>query len=730
MNTSKGKSADNLTSLLSQKGLVVAAPRIDVIEQRVEKCREDGRPFRILYGETFDEQGNTLDSVKYYLFTSKLAKLIGSKYEIAVEPTILVADLGVFRNYPDQIREMRGYAEDRQDFATNVRETYNGTFEVKLLSDIATTDEFMVRLEKVRDVSRSDDALMQMIIATVPPDRREESAKNGYIYSMEEIATILGIDIKVGPPREQLYDNATNSMLSHFGVDPLLPVYLTQTYPLGMPYSSYINLPIAKYGLTPYKAGSSQLADSRIIIGRTAKEDVVRLINDTEIEPARSKPNPVLDILMTADLARQHMEGQFDSDLANAVYKRYYDKKLDPADLKARTYSELERHILDILPTSSSAVNEYPPAPLVPDINPWGGERLGKEQRSAGFVISDITQEIKEFFGSSTPLFTREIALGHTDFDRIVDAMMYKDNFTMISGFSSSGEFHYGHKVVIDTYNFFRKSAGSGYFAVCDIDAYVSRPDTSISSLETARRYAIDNITDALAMGVPREDIYLQSRQSPDYFTFAFEVSKIIPYTMMENVLGHKDTGKYSAVYLQIADILYPQISGTPAPSLIPVGIDQKPIIRLTKEVANRSKGTYSFIPPSVLYLAHMPSLIDYSEKMSKSKPGSALLLGANQAEFESAIANAITGGRNTKAEQEELGGRPEVCPIYEMHRFNNPSDEFVSVTFEACKAGTLMCGADKAALKESTREALELHRQKREEYAQIATEIVRGATS
>lgn len=45
------------------------------------------------------------------------------------------------------------------------------------------------------------------------------------------------------------------------------------------------------------------------------------------------------------------------------------------------------------------------------------------------------------------------------------------------------------------------------------------------------------------------------------------------------------------------------------------------------------------------------------------------------------------------------------------------PDDTQVSVTFEACRTGELLCGADKTALKEFLRGSIEEHRERREGY-------------
>ena len=294
-------------------------------------------------------------------------------------------------------------------------------------------------------------------------------------------------------------------------------------------------------------------------------------------------------------------------------------------------------------------------------------------------------------------------------------------------GGCDSRRVHYGHKAVINTYNFFRQHSSTGYFVICDLDAYVSRPEASIPNMRTAQEYAVDNITDALALGVPRGDIIVQSNQDRSYYNFTLELSKILPFNLMKGVLGHTDLGKYTSVYLQVADILHPQIKGGPATTLVPVGIDQRPILRLTQEVVDKTKGTYGFVPPSVIYTAHVPSLANYRDKMSKSKPGSALMINSTEAQLNAVVATAVTGGRDTRAEQVKYGGIPEACPVYELYRFNHPDSAFVrDVVHHQCVSGQLLCGADKTMLKDFLRPSMQLHPQKRAEYADMAKEIMR----
>ena len=147
---------DNLTMLLSQKGLVHSAPTIAELATRIEKCKQENRPLKILYGETFDEWGNTVDSMKYYFFTSLLVKELKSRYMVDIKPIILVADLGVYRNCPDQINELKKYADIRKEFIERIKNIYECDYEVEFLSKIATTSEFKDRFNKAVELGKTD----------------------------------------------------------------------------------------------------------------------------------------------------------------------------------------------------------------------------------------------------------------------------------------------------------------------------------------------------------------------------------------------------------------------------------------------------------------------------------------------------------------------------------------------------------------------------------------------
>ena len=335
-----------LVDLLSQKRLVLEHSPVEIILDRVKKREDSSTPLTILYGETFDEKGHAIDSLKYYFFVSMLSKLLSKISRANIRPSILIADLGVYRNYPDEAEKLRKVAEERKQFAEKIKKVYNCFYEVSLMRDIASTSDFEQRLQKVKAVTRANPLILELIERSVPEDRLQMERKRGYIYSFEEVATILGLDIKIGPPRERLYDSIvnTNVFLRKFNVDPLLSIYLYPTYPLGLQYGTYLSSrPIQEFGLTPYKVGSGDMTANRIALGKTSSEKIRTLIENTQISQSPKKPNPVLDLAVIAELARQHLENNF-RDIT--IADKFYSQQLSIRDLKSTTFKNVEEYIL------------------------------------------------------------------------------------------------------------------------------------------------------------------------------------------------------------------------------------------------------------------------------------------------------------------------------------------------------------------------------------------------
>jgi tryptophanyl-tRNA synthetase len=125
-------------------------------------------------------------------------------------------------------------------------------------------------------------------------------------------------------------------------------------------------------------------------------------------------------------------------------------------------------------------------------------------------------------------------------------------------------------------------------------------------------------------------------------------------------------------------------------------------------------QGGYGFMPPASLYHRFMTGLT--GGKMSSSKPDSHIALTEDPEEASKKVMRAVTGGRQSLAEQKKLGGEPDKCTVYELMLFHLSEDEKeLKEIFEECKSGERMCGTCKKEAAERIKAFLTEHQRERE---------------
>lgn len=345
-------------------------------------------------------------------------------------------------------------------------------------------------------------------------------------------------------------------------------------------------------------------------------------------------------------------------------------------------------------------------------------ERLSKE-----FGIEPFESVLPNV---SNPSFymRRGIIFGHRDFGKILDAMDVNDDFAVLSGIKPTGEFHLGTLMTAKEIIYFQQQRAQTFYCIADIEAY---EDNKIP-FERSEKIAVDNIADMLALGLDPEKayIYRQSREKR-VKDLAVILGRPVTLATMKAVYGERRIGLYLSALIQAGDILLPQLEdfGGPKPTVVPVGVDQDPHLRFTRDLAQVFHRKYGFILPSSTYHKLMKGL-DGSPKMSKRQMNYFTLYDKPEAIAER-ISNAFTGGRATIKEQRELGGVPEACPIYEICLFHFiEDDQAIGETYHACKTGKLLCGEHKRQTTDTVLKFVKEHKRKKKRFIAKAREVLR----
>jgi len=403
-------------------------------------------------------------------------------------------------------------------------------------------------------------------------------------------------------------------------------------------------------------------------------------------------------------------------------------------------------------------------------IDPWSSANYQDYARLRDeFGIEEFTEDDWKDLPHPHKLLRRGIVFGHRNFEQVHDAIRKKKPWAILTGLMPSGKMHLGHKMVIDEVIYYQSIGADIFIAVADIEAFATRGLT----LEETKALAVNEyIKNYIALGLKPENchIYLQS-ENQDVKDMAYTLAKKINWSTMVATYGFDGSTNMAHIFsplVQTGDILHVQLEkyGGVRPTLVPVGVDQDPHIRLSRDIAQAHRlynvtvtkdnkigvfvkvdkdveklldnaeeilyklnfkelkriadykaiyiqkakeedipkidellaksetkfGGYGFIQPSSTYHRFITGLT--GDKMSSSKPESAIFLTDPPKIAAKKIMNAKTGGAVSLEAQKKEGGKPDECMVYELFLYHLiEKDKELQEIHTSCKNGQRMCG-------------------------------------
>ncbi len=358
-------------------------------------------------------------------------------------------------------------------------------------------------------------------------------------------------------------------------------------------------------------------------------------------------------------------------------------------------------------------------------IDPWGTTSLLEEdyvRLIKEFGIQELDEKVRQK-AIKNRYIRRKIIFGHRDLQSVFKAVEAQQPWAVMSGIKPSGPFHLGTSTTALEIIEFQKMGGKAYYGIADIETW---EDNGLT-YEESEEFAIDNIADLLALGLdpdPKKAYIWRQSEEPIVKDACFKVSRLVTQNMLNAIYGEKSFGLYLSALVQVGDIVLPQILDGPQPTIVPVGIDQDPHIRLTRDLTRRYYNGF-FLPGATYH--YLLAGIDGSEKMAKRNPNSYFTFNEPLESIERKIMGALTGGRRNKEEQQQLGGEPQKCMIYKilMYHFEEDDDRLTEA-FQDCVRGELMCGDHKKECVEKVLKFIRDHKKKKEKLIDKAKEILK----
>lgn len=349
-------------------------------------------------------------------------------------------------------------------------------------------------------------------------------------------------------------------------------------------------------------------------------------------------------------------------------------------------------------------------------LDPWGNTSVKDYSRlQAEFGIEPLDPLLSRFKNPS-PHISRGIDFGQRDLGRVLDAVDNNKPYAVMSGIKPDGAFHLGNKMTADDMVYFQSLSKKStvYYAIADVEAYA---DNGLSFNETSK-VAVRNVADLLALGLdPDRAVAYKQSEEMRVMRMSTIFSRGVTNNMLRAIYGERQIGLYLSALVQAGDILMPQMEdlGGPKPVLVPVGADQDPHIRLARDLADKYKGDFGFFPPSAIY-HRLELALTGGYKMSKRVPDSGFTLDDSPSAASRRVLTAFTGGRATTEEQRRLGGRADICPVYDLYRFHfAKDDDHVKLVYHECTKGIRLCGECKEEAAGLVKTFLQDHHKKRD---------------
>ena len=187
--------------------------------------------------------------------------------------------------------------------------------------------------------------------------------------------------------------------------------------------------------------------------------------------------------------------------------------------------------------------------------------------------------------------------------------------------------------------------------------------------------------------------------------------------------LSNKDLSTFGFLgypVLQAADIIIYKANG------VPVGVDQVPHVEITREIARRFNYFYGNVfPEPESILTETPKILGIDRrKMSKSY-NNAIYFSASPDEIAAGVSKMLTDPQRARKSDP---GDPDVCNVYEFHKFYSDSKTVDRINQE-CRTAKIGCVECKKIMAQNLIKALEPMREKREYYEarpQLVDDIIK----
>ena len=326
-------------------------------------------------------------------------------------------------------------------------------------------------------------------------------------------------------------------------------------------------------------------------------------------------------------------------------------------------------------------------------------------------ISDEILARIKKNTGEDHFMLRRGVFFSHRELNRVLEDYEKGKKFFLYTGRGPSGHTHIGHLVPWVFAKWLQdKFDVNMYFQLTDDEKFYAKAELT---LEDTRKFAYENALDFIALGFKPKNtkIIINTRNIQTLYPIAAQVAKKINFSNTKGVFGFTNE-------TNIGMIFYTSLQSAPCfiedkPVLIPLGVDQDPHFRITRDVAPKIGKP----KPALIHNIMIPALEGPGGKMSASSENGTVYTTDSPSTVKKKINKyAFSGGQPDVEQHRKLGGNPDVDVSYQYLRiFFEPDDKKLKSIHDDYKSGKMLTGELKGILIEKINSFLEVHQEKRE---------------
>lgn len=352
-------------------------------------------------------------------------------------------------------------------------------------------------------------------------------------------------------------------------------------------------------------------------------------------------------------------------------------------------------------------------------INPYDVQgEINYDRLISEFGIKPIDEKllkrIEKITGEIHPYLRRGIFFAHRDLEKLLNAYDKGEKFFLYTGNGPSGPIHLGHYSIWSFVKWLQdKFDAELWFQFTDDEKFLYKNMT----YEEIQEWTKDNMKDVIAMGFnPKKTHFLiDTKHAGILYPEAIKVAKKITFSTIKSSFGFTDSNNIGSIFytaMQTVPCFLPNILNNKNQyCLIPLGVDQDPHFRISRDVVEK----LGHKKPAIIHAKFLSPLTGTTGKSSSSNNNQAILMTDDAKTVKKKINKyAFSGGKETVEEHRKKGGNVEVDVACQWLKYFEYDDKKLAEIYNKYSKGELLSGEVKSILIEKINIILKGHQERR----------------